>query len=520
MDQLQQLFGVTAVRLGLVTEGQLAEARSELARSPDQSLATWFAEQGWISAIDIERIRQMVIEQPSELSDDDSSTSSGRAWEGGNGAAKSGNVNAKRRSSGTVSMQMGPMPANEDSESEGFFLDPGAATVGFTEAPPKLPCDGHYQLGRLFAEGGLSRIWVAHDESLNRNVALKQIRAELAGNSNARRRFRREAQITGQLEHPNIVPVYELCIGDAKDNDFYYAMRLVKGKSLRQACDEYHASRSAGIDRPLDFLRLLQSFVSVCQAIAYANSRGVIHRDIKPENIILGKFGEVIVLDWGLAKSVGEPPDDEDSNESGSRKVIVTNQASAEQTAVGVVLGTPAYMAPEQAKPQLGDVNERTDVYGLGSTLFAILTGTPPHRGKTIADTLKDITRVPVRRARQENPRVPLALEAICAKATAFLPADRYASAADIAVDIQKYLADEPIAIFQDSIVTKFRRWVVRNRVKFVIIMSILPIITIFLAISNYILFKRLQQSEKSRAEMVQQVPVPSNSNQGLLVEE
>ena len=177
------------------------------------------------------------------------------------------------------------------------------------------------------------------------------------------RRFLKEAQITGQLEHPNIVPVYELA-RRVEDDQPYYTMRLIRGRTLHRAIEDFHTRRAAGAADPLEWPRLLQAFVGVCQAIAYAHSRGVIHRDLKPENVVLGAFGEVILLDWGLAKMVDSPDEDGD----GLPDVTLTGEAQADSTMAGQRLGTPAYMAPEQAEGRTDLVDALTDIYGLAQS--------------------------------------------------------------------------------------------------------------------------------------------------------
>ncbi len=502
MHELQVRFGLIAVELELLSEDQLAEAKKICAANADQSLATLLTEIGWITALDAGRIRQKLIDEMldepdanPEDSDGESTVELMRDIAQPEGPHWTSNLLSVR--------DPGPLPEQRNDD-DSFELDPTALADNGTEGLiPSLASDVHFRLGRLFAEGGLSRIWVAHDKKLNRNVAVKQLRVELACNANARRRFRREAQITGQLEHPHIVPVYELYLPNGNNGDCCYAMRLIKGKTLRKACDEYHVGRSAGIERPLEMQRLLHAFVSVCQAISYANSRGVIHRDIKPENIILGKYGEVVVLDWGLAKTIVDPGEEkDDSTGSGSSKIVITGENATTRTGAGSILGTPAYMAPEQTKPQLGIIDKRTDVYGLGSTLFVLLTGTPPHRGSTVTATLQEARLNPVRRVREINRNVPRPLDAICAKATAFLPADRYEDATDLAADVERYLADEPIAIFRDQVMTRARRWIRRNRIKFSVGLAILPMITVGLLVWCLVLQQRLTESERTRREL------------------
>ena len=177
-----------------------------------------------------------------------------------------------------------------------------------TLVPPAAQRDSlRYTLTRLHAEGGLGKIWVAHDTDLNRDVAFKEIKATTSVNPESWHRFLKEAQITGQLEHPNIVPVYELARRKEDDQPFY-TMRFVRGQTLRDAIAEFHRRRAGKPAERLELQRqLLEPFIKVCQAVGYAHSRGVIHRDLKPENVVLGGHGEVVVLDWGLAKVVAQP---------------------------------------------------------------------------------------------------------------------------------------------------------------------------------------------------------------------
>jgi serine/threonine protein kinase len=309
-----------------------------------------------------------------------------------------------------------------------------------------------YTLTRLHAEGGLGKIWLARDHDLNREVAMKEIKPERANHPEACRRFLKEAQVTGQLEHPNIVPVYELSRRPEDDQPFY-TMRLVRGQTLRRSIADYHQQRRNEGTDPLAFRKLLGVLVSVCQAIHYAHGRGVIHRDLKPDNVMLGSFGEVILLDWGLAKMIDEP----ESESMADRSVI---QVSAEALTPPTFnrVGTPAYMAPEQVEARNDQIDVRTDIYGLGAILFEILTGRPPHEGKDAAELYHQIVSGATPRAREVEPTAPRPLEAVCLKAMAKTRLERYGRAVDLAEDIQRWIADEPISGYIDPLSVRLAR--------------------------------------------------------------
>lgn len=323
--------------------------------------------------------------------------------------------------------------------------------------PPGGPDAGRYSLLEIHGAGGLGRVWRALDRDLNREVALKELHPEKAGDRDQICQFQLEAQVTGQLEHPNIVPVYELAFRP-QDNQPFYTMRFVKGRTFGRAIADYHEMRRAGVAGRLEFPGLLGRFYVICFAVGYAHSRGVIHRDLKPENVMLGEFAEVNVVDWGLARLIKRGDDAE-----GSSIRLTGDPATIDMSRTGVE-GSPAYMAPEQVDERFGPLGPATDVYGLGTILFELLTGRAPHRGETTNQVLGAIVREETPRARSVEPTVPAALDAICAKAMAKDPADRYAKAADLAVDVQRYMNDEPTTAYREPPLARAARWARRHK--------------------------------------------------------
>jgi serine/threonine-protein kinase len=318
-----------------------------------------------------------------------------------------------------------------------------------------------YRVLRLYAEGGLGKVSVAHDEELHCEVALKEIKDQHADRPDSRARFVLEATVTGGLEHPGIVPVYGL--GTYGDGRPFYAMRFVKGDSLKEAIDHFHAQRQPvprlGFEG-VAFRGLLGRFVDVCNAVAYAHSRRVLHRDLKPGNILLGKYGETLLVDWGLAKPLGAAEPSR-ADEPPLQPVLSSGSG---QPLPGAVVGTPAYMAPEQAAGRWDVVGGASDVYGLGAVLYTLLTGRAPVTETLLPDVLRKVERGDIPPPRKVQPVVPPTLEAVCRKAMALRPEDRYASALALAADIEHWLADEPVSAYREPLSARARRWMRRHR--------------------------------------------------------
>ncbi len=337
-----------------------------------------------------------------------------------------------------------------DSDIDRSLVDGQTTVSDLAGSPPTLATE-RYTLLRLHAQGGMGRVWLANDRRLGREVALKELKLD---DPALQARFLEEAQITGQLQHPGIVPVYELGEADGTPAPFY-TMRFVQGRTLREAIADYYTRRSKGMATPLEWNALLEAFVSVCQTLAYAHSRGVLHRDLKPHNIVLGDYGEVLVLDWGLARLQTRPE---------AAPTNIPQLGTREETALGQVLGTPAYMAPEQAAGRPEEIDARTDIYGLGAILYEILTGRPPFMGKDTHDTLRQVCEQTPTRPRLLIPTVPPTLEAICLKALAKPRERRYAETGELADEVRRYLADEPVHAYAEPFVQRLARWARRHR--------------------------------------------------------
>lgn len=319
-----------------------------------------------------------------------------------------------------------------------------------------------YKLVKELASGGMGTVYVAEDPELTRLVAIKVLNVSEV-NDDTRRRMLREAQIIARLEHPGIVPVHD--VGTLPDGRIYYSMKLVRGKRL----DEYTRDVTSSKDR-------LRKFQSVCDAVAFAHSHGVVHRDLKPQNIMVGAFGEVLVLDWGVAKIVREH---ESSFSEADTLPLLSNKArnfvNDETTTQGVVIGTPNYMSPEQASGENRIVDERSDVYSLGSILFFLLTNESPRLDASAS----------VRRPREVNPKVTKAEEAVCLKAISADRASRYSSAAELASDIGNLLDAEPVSAYRESLLEKTFRWVGKNRFIVLLVLSYLLMRIILLLTSR-----------------------------------
>ncbi len=427
MTEKYLLFAVLAFESDLIDLAQLIAACRAWAADKSKPLADLLVERGWITAEDRGFVEKQLERKLAKHQNDPRVT-----------------LNAITR--GDVCDAIKEIDDSDIQQSLSSWPSSGPVLVEsidktMTLDPSLLPKSRYTWVSEV-GKGGLGKIWLARDNDLAREVALKELKPGSAS-SEAVRRLIKEAQITGQLQHPNIVPVYEVNRGGRP----FYTMKLVKGETLLKAIQRHHVQRRAAgpEDRrqqsdALSEQRLMSVFLNVCDAIAYAHSRGIIHRDLKPENIVLGEYGEAIVLDWGLARRVNATDEE-------TAPVEITADACTNATQAGQKLGTPAYMSPEQASGRVDLMDPRTDIYGLGAILFQILTGEPPHRQslecgdesprsnekpRVVSSLIALLHRI----ATGETPHVrdlddshPEELDAICAKAMSKTRDERFQTA-------------------------------------------------------------------------------------------
>lgn len=328
-----------------------------------------------------------------------------------------------------------------------------------------------YQVEKVLAEGGLGRVLVAADATLRRSVAIKQLKDQHQDDSVATQRFLQEAQVTARLDHPGVVPIYGL--GTDSTGHPFYAMRLVQGTSLRDRIRQLHSRNDSWSDGSwmLELRRLMTHFIVACRTVEFAHSQGCVHRDLKPANLLIGEFGETLVVDWGLAAVIGDRSSEETPEDSEPIPA-----APADLTATGMVLGTPAYMSPEQALGANATRTSATDIYSLGATLATLLTGLPPVSGDTSVEVIRRVQCGELRYPREIKDQVPKALDAICRRALRFDPAHRYQSAGTLADDLERWLAGEPVSVLRESPWDRLRRWCKRHRT--VTVAAVVAIVT------------------------------------------
>jgi formylglycine-generating enzyme required for sulfatase activity len=378
---------------------------------------------------------------------------------------------------------------------------------------------GRYQKKDEVATGGMGSILRVWDEDLRRSLAMKVV-LDARGSPQAAEkmlaRFVEEAQITGQLEHPGIVPVHEVGLDDS--GRMYFTMQLVRGRDLEKILARVHG----GKDEEWTQTRAVHALLKVCDAMAYAHSKGVIHRDLKPANIMVGRFGEVYVMDWGLARILGRESladiriaESDDMRSiaihSDRADVRAAEQGSALLTMDGDIMGTPAYMSPEQARGDLDAMGPASDVYSVGAILYHLLAAHPPYsppdrnlNALAIWGLVNAGAPDPIH---ERAPDAPAELCAICEKAMARDPSGRYETMQDLARDLRAYLEGRVVAAYETGAVAEFRKWVRRNKalavtslVAGVLLVSSLSVAALVLAGKNKQLKTATEQAVQSAA--------------------
>jgi len=377
--------------------------------------------------------------------------------------------------------------------------------------------DGRYLLEQEIARGGMGVVLRAVDCDIRREVAVKYLLDQ--ANAGKKLRFMEEAQITGQLEHPNIVPIHELGVDSLKR--LFFSMKMVKGRSLAQVLDELRQQPQTA-EKEYSLGKLLNILVSVCNALAYAHSCGVVHRDLKPANIMIGDFGEVYVMDWGLAKvlkrgaeapapmatvvtgvAAAAPsavPLSQSISTKRSSKVETSRQPEADLTQEGAVLGTPVYMPPEQATGKVEAIDQRSDVYSLGAILYEMLTLQPPvdKEGGYLAILMRVVQGEivpPEQRAR--NRTIPKELSAIVMKALAKNPQNRYPTVEALRKDIERFQEGRSVSAKEDTYREAVWRLVKRNKALSAAT-AVLVVVLVWSSLSNYLARRQIQDRTKN----------------------
>ncbi len=440
------LSGVLVVQLGFASAEQVVAAAAEwAAKHGSTGLLTVLVERGALTK-DQSHMVSGLMGKALELHQGDA----GRALDSLSPAGKAG-ARALAATDSTSPSADRTMPSGEHSQ-------PVDSLEGVENVCSEAA--GRYDLARgpgatvvELGRGGIGRVLVAYDAFMGREVALKELLPTHApgepGTASTRSleaRFLREARLTGQLEHPAIVPLFE--VTRRRDGSLFYTMQRVRGRTLAEALE------SAGsLPKRLE---LLPAVLTVCQAVAYAHSRGVVHRDVKPQNVMLGPYGRTFLLDWGLARVRGK-------DDPRGKELKLAPDLTGDQVVPGAI-GTPSYMSPEQAQGKVEEIDERSDVWGLGAVLYQLVTGDPPYDGTHPMEVVAKILRDPVVSAAQRQPKAPKELLAIISKCLQKERAQRYPSAAFVAQDLEAFLTGRYVSAHEYSSWEMVKRFAQRQR--------------------------------------------------------
>ena len=377
--------------------------------------------------------------------------------------------------------------------------------MSLSEQVPSEMSD-RYGFIQVVGEGAMGQVHLVAEHSLQRQVALKTLHPDYMKDPTALGRFLNEVQITAQLDHPNIVPIYSL---ESMDDSLAYTMKLVKGKTLKDIFIEARRQwRETGTCAPeLSLNARLDIFLKVCEAIHYAHSRGVIHRDLKPSNLMIGDYGEVYVMDWGIARLMGGQGA-EALSESGLDAGIALSQEDMDLTQSGQILGTPRYMSPEQIKGNNNELDGRSDLFALGAILFECVTLKTAFQGKTATQLLTHILKGQIQPWTGEHPGQPMPAElrAIAYRALAVKRDQRYAGVKAFSEDIQRYLRNEPILARPDTSFQKVARVLSRHRQQVLLVGVLVVLISGAWSLGVFYLQQLEQQAAHLREHKITQM--------------
>ena len=390
--------------------------------------------------------------------------------------------------------EFNPFPPEEEVElTQLSDLELGQSTN--THTPTQLSGgnakEKYARLGTV-GSGAMGEILLVRDQELRRKVAYKKVHSGMTHNRKVMDRFFTEAQITAQLDHPNIVPIYSLEV--SSQGEIGYSMKLIQGKTFKELMVEARKQidQNGKVDEDHSLLTLIEHFLKVCDAMHYSHIKGVIHRDLKPANIMVGRYNEVYVMDWGIAKIVAQP---EKPIEDEVVQLIHSDaeEPPMERTQLGQILGTPRYMSPQQAAGKNNELDARCDQFSLGLILFELMTLKPAFTGTTQIDLLKKVLKaeLPPFVHYSAKVRIPTELQAIVRKATALKTNQRYASVADLSDDLRRFLRGEAVLAQPDSLLQKLVRLIGQHSQ-----ITLGLVLALFVLLSGSVMWSQYQQQQ------------------------
>lgn len=454
MNQRERLYCILAVQNGFITRGELAATLEQVGEDSGM-LEQHLRQLNSVGEQNVRRIHQ-IVDCVLERYEQDIDRAIGELQVGTAESLELVQATVDTDAERSTEQRIG---AEGGGLQDTVTFDP--ATMNAAETAIK---ESRFRIIRQHAQGGLGVVHLAEDEQFSREVALKQIRSDRADDPRYRVKFIHEAEVTGQLEHPGIVPIYSMGADDLGRP--FYAMRFIRGESFAAEIRNLHQKRKeedVPFDNPM-LRQLLRRIIDVCNAMAYAHDSSVLHRDLKPSNVMLGKYGETLVVDWGLAKHL--------KTDTGSETLVsepsTTSSGDTDvETVHGNFVGTLAYASPEQLMGDLPRLSGVSDVYSIGVMLFETMTGQPPvQKVGSPQEALAQLEQLAAQGCASINAEIPKALAAICDKAMRLRPEERYPNAVALAEDLESWLDDRAVSAYSDPFVHRAFRWARKNQAK------------------------------------------------------